>query len=651
MKRIIPVSIFVLLTSLYCTIAVAQKEFKPFSWTTVSPDGKNKFIVTSREGKLFYAVIQNKDTVIRQSLLGIKGTEDDFTQQLSFKQLSDKKIDENYNMLIGKRRLNRNHANETTLGFTNINNRPVHIIVRAYNDGVAFRYFFPVIKNATTITNEITSFNIPTNGNAWLMTYGHPADWSPAYENNYSNDIAIAQSAPDSTGWAFPALFKSNDNFIMITESDLDANFYGSHLQPDCTNGEYKIAAPLAGEAHGLYTTSATASTPFATPWRTIIFGKSIGTVIESNLVYHLAAANKIGDVSWIKPGRSSWSWWSDHASSTNFAVLKSFVDLSKNMGWEYSLVDANWDIMTGGGNIKDLVKYAAKQKIGLSLWYNSGGEHTTITERPRDIMSNPIKRKAEFKKISSWGVKAVKVDFFNSDKQQLIQLYTDILKDAAANKIMVIFHGCTLPRGWSRTYPNLLSMESIKGAEQYGWDSAFAANTPVHNIVAVCSRNVVGPMDYTPVTFSSYDCCKHATSNAYELATAVLFESGMLHFADKAAPFMALDAPIKNFLKIVPNTWDDIKFLEGYPGKQMLIARRKANDWFVAGVNGEAVEKIMTVDLSFLPNGKYNLQLMKDGDNNQQIKTEIIRYTNGKPIPVKVLPNGGFTVWIKKVL
>jgi hypothetical protein len=627
----------------------AQKKLPADKWQTTSPNGLNTITVLNRAGQLHYFVTQGSDTIIQTSLLGITGENISFENKLQFISATQKKIDEKYVMYLGKRRLNHNLANEMVLRFVNKDKQPMQLQLRAYNDGVAFRYFFPTVKPGTTVTKEGTNFNLPTTGNAWLMPYGLPTDWAPAYENNYTNGSAIGQPSPDSSGWAFPALFRSNNYFILITEAGLDENYFAAHLQQQSIGGEYKIAQPLQGEALGKYTTNASVQQSFATPWRTVIFGKNLGTIIESNLVHHLSAPNKIGDASWVKPGRSSWSWWGDHASSKNFTTLKKFVDLAKTMGWEYSLVDANWDIMEDGGSIEDLVQYANTQKVLLTLWYNSGGPHNTVTERPRDIMSDAVKRKAEFKKLNAWGVKAIKVDFFNSDKQEIIKLYLDILKDAAAAKIMVVFHGCTLPRGWSRTYPNLISMEAIKGAEQYGWDSAFAANTPQHNIIAMCTRNVVGPMDYTPVTFSDYDCCKHTTSNAYELATSVLFESGMLHFADRIAPFLALSYEIKNFLKIVPVTWDDTKFLDGYPGKLMVMARQKGNDWFVAAANGETVEKNISVDLSFLPKGKYTLQIMKDGAHSREITTEIINYIAGSPLSIKVLGNGGFVVWVKR--
>ena len=279
--------------------------------------------------------------------------------------------------------------------------------------------------------------------------------------------------------------------------------------------------------------------------------------------MYDLADKNKIGEADWIKPGRSSWSWWSDHLSGKDFNKLKKYVDLAKDMRWEYSLVDANWNIMHGD-NIEELIKYAAAKNIGLTLWYNSGGAHNTITEQPRDIMNDPVKRKEEFKKLHAWGVKAVKVDFFDSDKQDIIRLYLDILKDAAAEKIMVVFHGCTLPRGWSRTYPNLLSMEGIRGAEQIGWDTVFANNAAMYNTINLFTRNVVGPMDYTPVTFSDSKCCPHTTTNAHEFALSVLYGSGMMHFADSDSSYRGQKEEVKKFLAIVSNTWDETKFLEG---------------------------------------------------------------------------------------
>lgn len=457
----------------------AQKE-----WSAFSPDHSLAIKLSNNNGTLSYQVLAGHEVLIRPSSLGIETSSNNFLSNLSFVKTTSKKIDKQYTLTIGKRKENHATANETSVVFKNENKTLLQIDLRAYNDGVAFRYQFPGKGKNITVTNEATEFAVPTNGKAWFEPY------SPPYENVYTNGIAIGTNAKDSSGWAFPALFQTNNHWLLITESNLHKNYFSSHLQQNCENGLYKLALPGQREAKGTGTASATGSTPFATPWRTIICGKKLGTIVESNLVYHLSDANIIGDVSWIKPGRASWSWWSDHASSKDFNKLKSFVDLAKEMGWEYSLVDANWNIMQGG-TIEDLVKYAATKNIGLILWYNSGGAHNDVTEQPRDIMSDPARRREEFKKLRSWGVKGVKVDFFESDKQNVIQLYHDILSDAAKEHIFVDFHGCTIPKGWSRTYPNLMSMEAVRGAENYGWSNEFAQAAPQQNNIFTYTRNV----------------------------------------------------------------------------------------------------------------------------------------------------------------
>ncbi|HEY4155974.1 MAG TPA: glycoside hydrolase family 97 catalytic domain-containing protein, partial [Puia sp.] len=584
---------FPLLVILFIGMApsVQPKSGPENSWTAVSPEGSLKIILLKASGSLRYAVLINGDTAIRESALGLTFSDESFNNGLAFVRAEDSSIDDHYQMVTGKRKKNEAKANQVTVTFKNKIDRRIQLVLRAYNDGVAFRYRFPDAKEKDTVTEESTAFSIPLHGKAWLQSYSLPADWAPSYENMYSNGTPIGENARDSSGYSFAALFQSKNNWLLLTEAGLDENFYGSHLQEHCENGIYRIARPQSGEARGLYSPFAITSGPFATPWRVIITGKSLKTIFESNLVNHLSDPNRIGDVSWVKPGRSSWSWWSDHKSSRDFNSLKKYIDLSKEMGWEYSLVDANWDLMQGG-NIEQLANYAKTLGVRLSLWYNSAGPHSKITERPRDIMSDPQKRKEELKKIRAWGIAAIKVDFFNSDKQELIKLYQDILKDAAAEHIMVLFHGCTLQRGWARTWPNLVTMEGVHGAEQYTWDKKFSAESPAQNIIYGLTRNVVGSMDYTPVTFSSYPCCRHSTTNAYELALSVLFESGIIHFADGAGNYEKTDANIHEFLRKVPSTWDDSRFIQGYPGKELVIARRSGDDWYVAAANGEDMEK-----------------------------------------------------------
>jgi len=609
-------------------------------WKTLSPDKSMQLELFTDHGLIFYDVISGNDTIIKSSALGIERDDENFTNELTFVKESSGNFHENYILKIGKQKENQPVFNQTIVSFKNEHGAIINIDLRAYNNGLAFRYRFDGPAKKVTVKNESTQFVIP-EGKKWLQNYSMPAQWNPSYEENYMNGIAAGTAAKEISGWAFPVLFQINHHWLLITEANAVKEYCGAHLQQHCEQGVYKIAFPTEGEANGIGSIYPVADIPFATPWRVIITGKDLGTIVESNLVYDLAEANKTGDDSWVKPGRSSWSWWSDHPSSKNFQKLKKYVDLSKDMGWEYSLVDANWNMMQGG-NIEELTQYAASKNIGLSLWYNSGGPQNTITEQPRDIMNNPEKRKAAFEKLHKAGIKAVKVDFFNSDKQTIIQLYRDILADAAKEKIMVIFHGCTLPRGWSRTYPNLLSMEGVRGAEQLGWDSAFANNEAQHNTILAFTRNVVGPMDYTPVTFSDYACCPHSTTNTHELALSVVFESGMLHFADSDSSYRSQSASVKTFMSKVPNTWDETKFLKGEPGKEIILARRSGKTWYIAGINGEPVEKDFSVDLSFLKEASYKAIIFTDGNNPRDIKSTEADYSKNKNLSVKVLSKGG---------
>jgi hypothetical protein len=403
---------------------------------------------------------------------------------------------------------------------------------------------------------------------------------------------------------------------------------------------------PEANEANKIYSNIPQSTLPWATPWRVLIIGKNLSDVVESNLVLALNPESQFEDESWIVPGRASWSWWSDWPSPKNFNSLKKFVDMAAEMNWEYSLVDANWDLMTGG-NIEELVKYANSKNIGILMWYNSGGAHNDVTERPRDIMDNPGLRKAELKKLAEWGVKGIKVDFFQSDKPQIIKQYFDILKDAADNKIMVNFHGCTMPRGWNRTWPNLVSMEAVRGAESYAFDENYPEKAVWHNTILPFTRNVIGSMDYTPVTFSNQKF-PHLTSFGHELALTIVFESGILHFADNCESYLTLpDAP-KSFLKNVPVVWDETLLLTGYPGIDCVMARKSGDIWYIGGINGTDDNRTWKIDLARLSSNDFSASIISDGETNTSFSTSETEIKSGEKLIVQVLPFGGFVATLK---
>ncbi len=625
------------------------------NWTVQSPNGRLRMVIdylTKTDSSLVYHVlIENAmgiDTVLAKSPLGIVRSDDSFTIGLKFVSVSPiVEIDETFQTFTGKRSEVHNHALERVFTFETFKGNKIEIEVRVFDDAVAFRYIFPE-KNEEpkTITKESTGFNFWKDGRAWIQPYDSVTKWTPAYERYYLSNMEIGEIAPNPEGWCFPALFQTENNWVLLTEAGLYDNFYGGRLHRDSSSLLFTIRLPEVTEANGIGKIEPEHALPWETPWKVIVAGDNLATIIETDVVKKLAKPNQIENIDWIKPGRVSWSWWSDHPSSKSYKAMAPFIDLAAEMGWEYTLIDANWNTMQDG-KIQDLVSYGNRKGVGSLLWYNSGGPHNSVTEEPRDLMHDPVKRKEEFIKISEWGVKGIKVDFFQSDKPFILQQYLDILKDAAEHKLMVNFHGATIPRGWERTYPNLMTMESVRGGECYSFAPEFPEFAPSHNTVLTATRNVIGSMDYTPVTFSDNEY-PHLTSNAHELALSVIFESGWQHMADRVEAYRSLPEEVKQFLKDVPSTWDDTKFVKGVPGNEMVLGRRKGHDWFIAGINGEAIEKSFSNDFPFLT-GEYDATIIKDAKDPRSFTVVKSKINASDKVDLLMSPYGGFTIYLKK--
>jgi len=571
-----------------------------FASTVSSPNGKVVVEFSlNNSGQPLYSVSFNGQTVVEKSALGLKTTDEFYTSNLRLISENQKQISEKYRLHSGKQTKLKAACNQKEYVLHTAKNNEIRIQFRAYNEGIAFRYLINKgDKPQTVVLQELTTFDIPNDALMWISRYA-----ANGYQTFFTNGEPVNTPSPNKDGsWCYPALFKTDHWWMLLTEADLSENYCATHLYGNVENGSFSILFPDSTEALGFYDALPTVRFPFTSPWRVLVIGETSADILQSSLVTHVSEPSKIKDERWIKPGRSSWSWWSDTQSAKDFDKLKNFVDFAANMGWEYSLVDAKWNLMEGG-DIKQLIDYAATKNVGIWLWYNSGGIHNTImSEQPRDIVSDPILRKKEFEKLNKWGVKGVKVDFFESDKQELIKLYLDILRDAADYKIMVNFHGCTTPRGWERTYPNLLTMEAVAGAEIYGakrpWWAIYGETSPTHNTILPFTRNVIGSMDYTPVTFT-YQHQPHLTTNAHELALSVVFESGMQVFADKVEAYESLHPECKRLLKTVPASWDETKYIAGEPGKYVVLARRKGKKWYVAGINGQEFPQEVTLNLS----------------------------------------------------
>ena len=613
-------------------------------WAVSSPDGKTTITIARQsDGRLTYRVARDGQPVLGDSPLGIRRADQAFDSGLTFVSASPvRSIDERYTMPYGKRKDHHILGRERTLTFANAAGSKLDVIVRAHDDGVAFRYRFPETGGGfKTVVEERTGFHVPQGSTAWMMPQQEVHKYGPAYEDFYK-EVPSGTAAERPDGWAFPALFKTPmGRWALVTESALDETFCGAHLEQNAPDGVYRIKFPDPKEGLGVGKAEPESTLPWTMPWRVVIVGDAAGRILESDLVLDLAPPSRLATTNWIKPGRAAWSWWSKSDSPKHAEDLNAFTDLAAEMGWEYALVDANWDRMLTG-SIQDVIAHAKTKSVGLLFWYNSGGPHNDVTEAPRDRMFTREVRRKEFEQLKAWGAKGVKVDFWHSDKQDRIAQYRDILADAADFQLMVNFHGSTIPRGWSREFPNLIGMEAVFGAEQYKFRDFYPAKAPWHNTVLPFTRNVAGPMDFTPVTFTDA-MYPHKTTNAHELALSIIFETPVQHFADSVGSYRGLPEAANTFLKQVPTAWDETRVLSGEPGGQLIIARRDRGVWYVGGINGRDTGSTAQVKLDFLKAGVWQGTLVRDAGDDRQFASEALKVKPEGAVTVAMRPRGGF--------
>lgn len=637
-------------------------------WQVKSPNGQVEIRVRGNEALgLEYQIIhwqgEQETVAVNWSKLGLttryydvnnlklEPIDSDFSKDLTYFRGKRIKGKQTYTMVTGKRKENTVAYFQRSLNFKhNITKQILRVDFRALDTGAAFRYVLP--NNGLLhhqLRSEITEFNIGTDAQHWGQPYDFVTMYHPSYETEYlSVPAGTSTPAKLGTGWGFPSLFSTSGLWVFLHESGLNKQFHGSHLQPDAPNGVYKIALPLAEEALGNGSIYPAGAGEWKMPWRTFAVSNSIGDIVESNLVFDLAEPAKIEDTKWIKPGASSWSWWSDHNSVTDVKALKSFIRLADKMGWPYSLVDANWP---GASEtvMQDLIAYGKERGVGMLFWYNSGGPNNFIPEQPRNVLYDRLARRKEFKRISALGVKGVKIDFFQSDKQFVIEQYLSILEDAAEFKLLVIFHGSTIPRGWARTWPNLMTMEAVRGGEFYTFseDIPYGLYAPKQNTILPFTRNVVGSMDYTPVAYTHRQS-KRYTTFAHETALPIIFESGIQHLADTPDAFLKLPEVYKDYFWHLPTAWDETKFLAGTPGEEVILARRKGNKWYVAGINGENESKDWVIDFSVLAGRGTEARLYTDSPEINYF-SEKVTIPHGKKMKIPIQPFGGFVMVFKE--
>ena len=631
--------------------SVASAENKQIT----SPDGKLVVTVSDTDGRPSYSVSYDNVLFLQPSPLGMVANIGDFSSGMSLeKNVSTNKIDETYELTSIKKSKVRYVANEAVFSFTQQGKTIYDVIFRISNNDVAFKYkMYPQGETLSCVVEqEATGFVFPDGTTTFLCPQSKPmggfARTSPSYETSYTADDAAGKNGWGE-GYTFPCLFRNGDNgWVLVSETGVNGGYCASRLLGH-KGGTYTIGFPQEGEANGNGTASPGIALPGETPWRTITVGKTLAPIVETTVPFDVVKPlyPAKGEYTY---GRGSWSWIIGMDGSTNYEEQLRYIDFSAAMGYQSVLVDALWDKQIGRDKMEELAKYGKDKGVALYLWYNSNGYWNDAPQTPRGIMNNAIARRKEMKWMQSIGIRGIKVDFFGGDKQMTMQLYEDILSDANEYGLLVIFHGCTLPRGWERMYPNFASSEAVLASENLHFSQGScdheAFNATLHPFI----RNTVGSMDFGGSALNKYYNADNAprgsrrmTSDVYALATAVLFQSPVQHFA--LAPNNLTDAPswAIDFMKEVPTTWDEVRFIDGYPGKYVILARRHGDQWYIAGVNAQKETLKLKVNLPMFSNGE-KVRLFSD-DKALQGSVKQIEIGKKQELQLAIPCNGGVLI------
>jgi hypothetical protein len=623
--------------------------------TLTSPDGR--IVVDFRlddAGAPGYAVLLSTTPatpVLRDSRLGLIRDDADFSTALRLVSRSRvERVDDRYEILTAKRRVNRYVANRRVFHLETTDGKRMEIVFQVSDDGVAFRYEFPDRNSETRrIHEEATSFKVTPGARAWLQPMQvAKTGWertNPAYEEFHEIDIPAGTPSPTGAGWVYPALFKvGGDTWVVVSETAMRRNYCGTHLSHESPDGEYRVAFPDPRESVFGGPVNPESTLPWRTPWRIVAIG-SLKTIAESMLGVDLAEPPQQPVPDWIRPGKASWSWPLLGDGQTVYDVQKRFIDYAADMHWEYCLIDSMWDQQIGYEKMRELVDHARAKNVRILLWYNSRGDWNNAPQTPRDLMLTHESRTREFARLRKMGVAGVKVDFFGGDGQSVMDYYIDIFEDAAAHEILVNCHGATLPRGWQRTYPNLMTMEAIKGLEFVTFEQRNADQEPTHATMLPFTRNVFDPMDFTPVVLDRIRRIQRRTSPAFELALSVLFTSGIQHYAEIPEGMAKAPEYVRDFLRDVPAIWDDVKFLDGYPGEHVVIARRAGDKWYLAGINGEDTVKHLKLNLAELGAARAGTLITDGGKDGLGFQRLTFAHAPDDELGVTIQPRGGFVI------
>ena len=562
------------------------------AWSLKAPDGGGEIRVTLTHGSLSYQVFRAGRLVLLPSPLGLRRDDQDFSRGLTFDRASEpRRQREQYELFAGPQPRVDDVLNSRTLFFRSQGGAPMALDLAASAEGVAFRYRFPDTNAGVCIVEaELSGFALPQTARGWLQPYHSAGPYTPAYEDFYF-ETQPGAPPPDSRqparGWAFPALFQvpKAATWVLLTESGTDEAYCACHLGPDSRGGVYQIVFPLADETTRGYTNKfgpePRFSLPWTMPWRVIVMSARAGPIATETLVTDLAAPSRVSDTSWIRPGRASWAWWSYPDEPATAKRFDEFTDLATKMGWEYTLFDAGW----WEPGLAPLVHHARSVGVTPLAWSFASDFY--------DAKS----RTAKLDEMSGAGVRGVKVDFWCSDRQEAMAAQQGLMRDAAARHLVVNLHGCTIPRGWQRTWPNFLTCEAVLGCESYFYEPRYTEKAAELDTVLPFTRNAVGPVDLTPVACSPKKYPRTTTA-AHQLAAALLLTSGIVHYADRPEFFASLPPEVLKMFRDAPARWDETRCLVGEPGRRAVFARRAGNTWFIAGINGTEAPAATELDL-----------------------------------------------------
>lgn len=633
-----------------------------------SPDGRMQVSIIAENGTLNYEVTYDGKTILQPSSLGLKTDMGDYTQNLTATKWTESKVDETYTMSRTKASKVHYQANVMAVEMKAYKcPYPMTVVMQVSNNDIAYKYQLAGSDNSwkdeprrATILSEASSFRFPDQTTTFLCPQigGKHQGWmstKPSYEEEYNVDAPMTDKSKYGLGYTFPCLFKvGNDGWALVSETGVGSNYCGSRLSDfDAAKG-YTVAYPSADENHGLGSSNPAISLPSETPWRTITVGSDLKPIVETTISYDVVKPLYEPREEY-KPGRYTWSWliWQDN--SINYDDQVKFVDLAAEMGYEYCLVDNYWDTRIGREGIEKLSRYAQSKGVNLMMWYNSNGYANDAPQGPRNCMKTSIQREKEMAWLEKIGVKGIKVDFFGGDKQETMQQYEDILSDANRHGIQVIFHGCTLPRGWERMYPNYVSSEAVLASENVFFSDHHAKREGFELTMHPFCRNTVASMDWGGTIMNRYiskdNKSRHQryTTDVFEIANAIVSQASVQCIAIQPNNLTELPQFELDLLKAMPTTWDETKFIEGYPSKYVIMARRTGDDWYVVGLNG--TDKPITTTLLLPEFAGKEVSLYADNAKKKAGETvassflKKVKVSKDGKVKVTIQPLGGLII------